>query len=441
MEQVCYSNDDRHMALDELDSLVEKGLVRVVGSGERYALLETIRSFAAEQLHAGGEVDAIRNAHARHFLAFATAVDGDIKGTKQVEAVHRARRDNANMHAAIQWLTVRARAGDGEALENGLLLAGHLNWFWHMGGQHLTARGTVDALLALAAGRAPSAGRGLARLTSAMISTVTGEWDRCLADSVAAYDDGRALDDDVIAGEGMMFIGYGHLHGGKMDESRAALDEAMERSSGVSEFNLTLAMAVKGMLLFATGDVDAGMSLVLDSRRIQERNGDYEQGGVALSFLAQMTFAKGDHTRALELYRESLAALELVGDRPEIARVHCEMGWTALAAGEVPAARRAFQLAVRSYEEVGSPRGTGLALMGLAAVEAAAGRPERAVAIAAAADALSARAGVVVDHTMDPGVVGRIEALKASIPRGTLDGLVSNASALTPAAVLAMVAE
>ena len=42
---------------------------------------------------------------------------------------------------------------------------------------------------------------------------------------------------------------------------------------------------------------------------------------------------------------------------------------------------------------------------------------------------------------MDPGVVSRIDALKASIPKGTLDGLVANAGALTPAAVLAMVAE
>lgn len=38
------------------------------------------------------------------------------------------------------------------------------------------------------------------------------------------------------------------------------------------------------------------------------------------------------------------------------------------------------------------------------------------------------------------GVVGRIEALKASIPRGTLDGIVANASVMTPAAALAMVA-
>ena len=48
---------------------------------------------------------------------------------------------------------------------------------------------------------------------------------------------------------------------------------------------------------------------------------------------------------------------------------------------------------------------------------------------------------VVVDHPMDPGVVDRIEALKASIPKAELDGLVAKASALSPAAVLAMIAE
>ena len=154
MERVCYGEHERHRALDELDSLVEKGLVRVVGSGERYALLETIRAFAAEQLHAGGEVDAVRHAHADYFLGFAAEVDAGIKGTGQLEAMRRARGDNANTHAAIQWLTACARAGDPAALEKGLLLCGHLNWFWHIGGQHLTARVTVDALLALAAGRA-----------------------------------------------------------------------------------------------------------------------------------------------------------------------------------------------------------------------------------------------------------------------------------------------
>ena len=95
--------------------------------------------------------------------------------------------------------------------------------------------------------------------------------------------------------------------------------------------------------------------------------------------------------------------------------------------------------ACRRTRRSAAPSGTGLALLGLAAVEAAEGRSERAVAIAAAAHALSERAGVVIEHPMDPGVVSRIDALKASIPKGRLDGLVANASVLSSAAVLAMI--
>lgn len=393
MEQVCYADDERYRALDELDSLVEKGLVRA-----------------------------------------------GIRGDGQLDAVKRARLDNANTHSAIQWLITCARKGDAAALEHALLMIGSLNWFWHIAGQHLTGRATVDVLLTLSAGQPRSRGRAGALLTSAMIGSATNDWARSLADSALAHADAIALGLRASAAEAAMYTGYVCLHGGQTDAAHAALDESMARALGVSDFLTSIAMTLKGMLLFVTGSLDDGMALVEEARRIQIRLDDYEVGGLALSFLAQMTFAKGEHARALSLYREALTSMATVGDLPEVARIHCEIGWTALAADDVPAARLAFQHALRSYGDVGSAPGTGLALLGLAAVEAAAGQPERAVQIAAAADALSSRAGIVLDHPMDPGVVGRIEALKASNPRGTLDGIVSDASALTPAAVLAMVA-
>jgi hypothetical protein len=43
-----------------------------------------------------------------------------------------------------------------------------------------------------------------------------------------------------------------------------------------------------------------------------------------------------------------------------------------------------------------------------------------------------------VAHPMDPEVADRIAALKASIPKGTVDGLVARAITLTAADVLAM---
>jgi len=142
---------------------------------------------------------------------------------------------------------------------------------------------------------------------------------------------------------------------------------------------------------------------------------------MALSFLAQMSFAKGNHGRALVLYREALESFAAIGDQPGAARVHCEMGWTALAAGDTSAAQRAFRLGVQTNEEVGSPRGTGLALLGLAGRRGRRRPIGRAVAIAAAAQALSERAGIVVAHPMDPEVASRIDALNVD-PEGQAGG-------------------
>jgi predicted ATPase len=439
LEQVCYADDERLLALDELASLVEKGLVRIVDSGSRYTLLETIRAFAAEQLHASGEVDGVRDAHADYFVAFAGRLASDLRTPAQLDAMQRGHDENANMHAAIGWLTSLARSGDRAALENGLQLCGHLNWFWHISAQHLTARVALDALLALGAEHPPSRGRAYAWLAAGMVSTTTGEWDRSIDEWRRGFEDGDSVGDREAAAEGLMGVGYCNLGLGRMEEASAALEKAIERSRGISDFMHAISMTIQGMQLFSTGKLEAGMSMVKDAARIQERIGDHEGGGVAESFLANMTLAQGDPTGALERYERALKLFKAVGDFPEVARVYCEMGWTALAANDTGAASTSFCRAVRAYEKVGSPRGTGHALLGIAAVEAEAGRSERAVAIAAAAEELSKRAGVVVDHPMDPGVAARIDALKASIPSTTLDQIAEEASLMTPAAVLAMV--
>ena len=179
--------------------------------------------------------------------------------------------------------------------------------------------------------------------------------------------------------------------------------------------------------------------MVEGANRIQVRNGDFEGGGMALSFLASMRFAAGDLIATREFYRQSEVAFATVGDKPEMARVQGESGYAALAADDVADARRHFLRALRSNDEVGSPRGSAQALFGLAATEAAAGNAERAVTIAAAAQALSSRAGVMVEHPMAPGVAEKIEALRASIPQAQLKALMDSGDALSPAAVLAMV--
>jgi predicted ATPase len=441
MERVCYAEEDeRWRALDELESLVEKGLVRVIGGGERYTLLETIRAFAAEQLHAGGEVAATRDAHAAYFTEFARGVDAGIQGGDQLAAMARARAENANTFAAIAWLLDRARRGDADAVEQGLTLGGYLGWYWHIVGLHLVGDESLGALLEMAKDRPPSRGRALARFTSGMIGASTGDLPRAAAEWSKMAEDARAVGDDSLEAFGHIGAGYAQLGMGQMEQCAASLERGIECAErGKDEYNLGIGLTIKGMLVFLGGDLAGGRALVEQARRIQVRNNDYETGGMALSFLASMTFAAGDLEGALRLYREAEVAFEMVGDKPEIARVQCEMGYAALAGENVSEARRMFQRALRTQDEIGSPRGTGQALVGLAAAEAAAGHTERAVAIAAAAKVLSEKTGVLVSHPLATGVAERIEAIKATIPSGELDALVSSGAELTPAAVLAMV--
>jgi non-specific serine/threonine protein kinase len=440
MEAVCYSEAERHRALDELDSLVEKGLVQAAGA--RCSLLETIREFAAERLVESGEMAALRQGHADYFVEFARGIEEGIKGRGQLDSMRRARAENANTQAALHWITDRARAGEAHALEQGLLLCGRLNWAWHIAGQHLTARSQLDALFALAMSRGPSPGRACARLTSLVVGTAIAEWEQARRDGDLGLEDARALGDDAVIAELAMGKGYVALATGRMEEARAALDESIARAAASgAPWVQALALTIKGMLLFVTGDLPAGMALVEEARRIQVEIGDYEGRGLSLSFLAQMIFVRGELARATMAYREALEAFETVGDKPEVARVRCELGWAALTAGDLAEARRWFLRSLRAHDENGSPRGLGQALIGLAATEAADGRPERAVEFAAAAHVMSARAGVVVEHPMAPGISERIETLKAAVPSDALEALVARGRSLTPAAVMAMAAK
>ncbi|MBI5169637.1 MAG: protein kinase [Candidatus Eisenbacteria bacterium] len=441
MEQVCYSDDDRHLALDQLDSLVEKGLVRVVGSAERYALLETIRAFAAEQLHASNETEPARRRHAAYFLQYAEEVAAGIRAAGQIECMRRARREDPNFGAAIAWLLSCARAGEVDAVEQAMLLCGLLDWYWHINGQHLTAREALEAAIALGARRGPSRGRGLAHLAAGMVSTTTGEWERSLREWAAGRDDGAAIGDRAIQGEGQMGMGYCQLATGRIAEAGESFDAALAMFGHVDGFIHAITCCMKSLQLFASGKLEDGLALVQQAIAAREPFDDGECCGVGLSFLAQMTFAKGETAGAIAIYERSLERLLAVGDIPEVARVHSEMGWTALARGDAREAMRAFRRAVYTYEAVGSPRGVGVALLGIAAVEASEGRAERALKVAAVADALSSRAGVVIEHPMAPGLAEKIAALKASVPARDLEAMAGKAATQTAADVLAMVGE
>ena len=84
-------------------------LVRA-GAATRFALLETIREYALEKLLAEGELDELRDRHARHFLGVAERAWADILAGGEREEPGLALLDDEqeNLHAALAWAVENA---------------------------------------------------------------------------------------------------------------------------------------------------------------------------------------------------------------------------------------------------------------------------------------------------------------------------------------------
>jgi predicted ATPase len=119
--------------LDGLTSLVNKNVLRAdrdSATEMRFALLETIREFAMEQLQASGEADSVGARHAAHYLAVAEQDElAYMQGSPaHVQWLERMKHEQDNFRAALRWAAAQG-ASDVE-----LRLAAALSSFWTMAG-------------------------------------------------------------------------------------------------------------------------------------------------------------------------------------------------------------------------------------------------------------------------------------------------------------------
>jgi predicted ATPase len=123
IQEVCGTEGQSSAELANLTArLVEKSLVLKHDSG-RYQLLETIRQYAAEQLGAGGEIDAIGERHARYYFDVALRESAATVTGPEREHLEVLRRVEDNTRVALETLLM---IDPQAALE----LAGSLNFFW-----------------------------------------------------------------------------------------------------------------------------------------------------------------------------------------------------------------------------------------------------------------------------------------------------------------------
>ncbi len=327
--------------LDALQELADQSLLRLASSsvaGPRYAMLETVREFAAEGLGDLPEHEQVRDAHTSVFwdLAKNLARPPSSPGRAGLDLLEL---EHDNFRAALDWYR-----GTDPALA--LRLANRLTGFWSVRGHFSEGRRRLGDLL----DRVPAEDPELVDALNGAAWLATDQGDRASALGLLDESIGsaRIMHDLVHEAAGLCYRGRARQVIGDPAGGRADVERALE-------------------LQTQAGD-DAGLAAVL--------------------FLAgAAAFFDDDLGIAIERF-EGCAQLSAARGLPAVeARAQMLLGVSRLERGDLPGAKAALAKGVPAIADIGDRFAIPVGVSALAGLAAKGGRPRAALMLAGAAAA------------------------------------------------------
>lgn len=305
-----------------LSRLSQKSLIvaEQTATGQRWRMLETLRSYGRERLRVSGELEDVARRYGMFFADLVERAEPELRGSDQKTWMREIEEDLDNIRAALGW------ALDENNADGALRLAGSLWWFWATSpdeGQHW-----LEAALALDP-PAPSTARARTLLGAGMIA-----WFQ------ARHDDANALNLDALA------------------------------TSRVVGDRLTEGFVVTSLATIARdrGDLERAEKLQCDALDIFMELGD--GWGIARSLFSRGLIARcrGDHASAFAFLEEASARFDDLGDDDSRASCFLVMGEVALDFSDHVEATRNFEQTLKLSREVGDEELVAHALRGLGIV-------------------------------------------------------------------------
>ncbi len=373
--------------LSTLTRLVDKSLV-VAEPGAarqtRYRMLDTIREYAFEKLHDGDEAE-IRRRHGQHFLEFTRRGHTELRGRHQLDWLNRLDEEQGNIRLALEWCL-------GEDPESALKLVANMDRYWIMRGRLEEAIGWIDRALETPAGETEA--RTDALLTRARLRWLQGDYP------------GASRDADVGA-------------------------EMAERiGPSVSLFS---AKSLRGVLSSGTGDWATAARLHDEAFQIAWQLRDPWWVASSLNNLGLIALERGDYEVARGRLEQALEGFRQAGDefvtalsRDSLARIYMKLKNT-------EAARHNWLEAVALSTHFSDAVTSSTVLEGLAEVEHAEGRDERAITLIAAAKVVRAPTGAEPQREWQKSTDETLTGSRAKLPRTVADAASRRGSSMTAA--------
>ncbi len=395
-------------AIQLVQSLRNKSLVRAIDGESRLGLYESVRAYASEALDAAGERDVAEARHTAFHLAETTI---DVADLHNALAVH-AWCVRFDPPASVRVLAALAPAMKARGAADAMLKlvdasVAALDPSAHAAAlaEALVARGEVQRVrgrmaesvadLARAQSLAPHATHpaihARARATLAVVRWSMGREDEAKADADAALALFEAIGDR--AEEGMVRCLLARMASRDLPTALAQIERALglERDAGhianegIVLLNMGAIAHEHALLPRATEHFEAALAIF---RRTEDRRFE----ATALARLGQIATERGDDVEAAERFAAALATFEEIGARRDEAIVLARIGALALHRGRPAEARAHLERALDRLRGRGD-RYEGLCQAWFAAALAVDGARDEAVARIAMARGLIGAVG------------------------------------------------
>jgi predicted ATPase/DNA-binding CsgD family transcriptional regulator len=383
--------DDGLDVLDVLPRLVAKSMVQAdpqATGGLRYRLLEPLREYAHAGLATVGEVEGTRRRHAEYVLTLAQRLGSERDPPSRLAWARELNAEADNIRLAHEW------AVESQDAELAVRLAATLWRWWSRPDRQAAGRVWLERILAMPGTEPRPMLRAHVVVGLGFLSMLQGDLSEAARRGAEARQLAAATANPAIAciassveGSALALQGAAHA-----DESLLWEAIASARTAGLSWVEM-LSLAALSMVALARGDLAAADSHIRQSLR-GSGGQDAWARAIALNSLGDVLRARGEVEQAGAAYHEALLLFRSLDpqQRQVPQGLLHNLGYVALAHGDVARAARLLLESADSYRTVGDDRrGLAECAIGLACTAVRARRLALAARLFGSAEAELAR--------------------------------------------------
>ena len=397
-EQVAAGGDiEAGRMLDLLERLADKSLLQadLSGPAARYHLLEIVREYAAERLAQSADSDAVRRAHLHWYVNFVQQIvpriDRGDGGPDALELeLDSVDSETANLRVALEFAR---QAGDTIAALQIACLLGH---YAYLRGHYHEVRQWMDAAVTGRGTEVPAGLRAQALLGSGRLALLQCDYVPAIRRLEAALRLYRDLEDQQGISATLQVLGSVAREQGRYARAMELHTESLAAAEAVGDrWAIARAHGHLGFVLWLQREYEQATTECELALAISRELADGQEIAWSQISLGAIARYQGAADRAATLLADSRALAEQLGFREAIAWSLEQQGLLALDRAD-PAAGGLLQRSLAIHHELRDRWRTCSLLDDMAAVALANGQTAEAASLLGTAEALRQAIGTVV---------------------------------------------